>query len=448
MFMTRKNALILLIAMVFSGGISAQEINTAKLDSFFNALNSNNKGMGSFAISQGNKIVYQKSLGYSLIDTVNKVAATPNTLYRIGSITKTFTATLIFQLIDEKKLTLNTKLAKYFPQIPHAGQITVANLLSHKSGLADYVNDAKDQSWITNPHTKAEILDTITKGKIHFEPGTDQLYCNSGYWLLGNIIEKITGKPYGKVLTERIIKKTGLLHTFSSLPNNSDRLEARAYKPLPSWTEVKDIYFPNVIGVGDILSTPNDMVTFLNALLAGKLVSPESLSQMKSFTDNSPFGMGLIKVPFYNKTGMGHNGGTYGTYSTLYKFADNDLAFASCINGLNYPINDISIAILSICYNQPYQIPSFKAPLLTAQELDAVLGVYASKQIPLKITFSKEGSILIGQATGQSAFPLESVTKDQFKVNALGIAVEFNREKEEMILKQGGMTYLFVKEKN
>ena len=209
MFMTRKNALILLIAMVFSGGISAQEINTAKLDSFFNALNSNNKGMGSFAISQGNKIVYQKSLGYSLIDTVNKVAATPNTLYRIGSITKTFTATLIFQLIDEKKLTLNTKLAKYFPQIPHAGQITVANLLSHKSGLADYVNDAKDQSWITNPHTKAEILDTITKGKIHFEPGTDQLYCNSGYWLLGNIIEKITGKPYGKVLTERIIKKTG-----------------------------------------------------------------------------------------------------------------------------------------------------------------------------------------------------------------------------------------------
>lgn len=428
--------------------INAQEINKAKLDSFFNALNANNKNMGSYAISKGGKVVYQRSLGYSLMDSGNKVAATPATLYRIGSITKTYTATLIFQLIDEKKLTLNTKLAKYFPQIPNAEQITIANLLSHKSGLADYVNDAKDLTWITTPHTRAEILDTIAKGKVHFKPGTEQKYCNSGYWLLGNIIEKVTGKPYSKVLSDRISKKIGLLHTFSSLSNNSDKIEAHAYKPIPSWMKVKDIYFPNVIGVGDILSTPTDMLTFINALTGGKLLSPESLSQMKSFTDKSAFGMGLIKVPFYSKTGIGHNGGTYGTYSALYKFADDDLSFAACINGLNYPLNDINIAILSICYNQSYQIPSFKAPQLKTEELDPLLGVYASKQMPLKITFSKDGSTLISQATGQSAFPLETVTIDKFKADAFGIAIEFNREKGEMILKQGGMTFLFVKEKN
>ncbi len=290
-------------------------------------------------------------------------------------------------------------------------------------------------------------MDTISKGKVHFVPGADQRYCNSGYWLLGNIIEKIMGKPYSNVVSDRIFKKIGLLHTYSSLPNNSNQLEARAYKPLPSWTSVKDIYFPNVIGVGDILSTPNDMVTFINALTAGKLISAESLSQMKTFTDKSPFGMGLIKVPFYSKMGIGHNGDTYGTYSALFKFADNDLSFASCVNGLNYALNDINIAILSICYNQPFQIPSFKAPLVKTEDLDPLLGVYASKQIPLKITFSKDGSTLISQATGQSAFPLEAITKDKFKANAFGIAVEFNRKKEEMTLKQGGMTFLFVKGK-
>ncbi len=142
----KTNAFILLMALIFAGRINAQEINTARLDSFFNALSANNKSMGSFAISKGGKVVYQKALGYSLIDSGEKITATPNTLYRIGSITKTFTATLIFQLIDEKKLTLNTKLAKYFPQMPNAEQITIAHLLSHKSGLADFVNDAKDFS--------------------------------------------------------------------------------------------------------------------------------------------------------------------------------------------------------------------------------------------------------------------------------------------------------------
>lgn len=423
----------------------AQEINTAKLDSFFNALDANNRCMGSFAISQKGKIIYQKSLGYSSLEGNNKLPATSVTLYRIGSMTKMFTATLIFQLIEEGKLSLDTKLYKYFPQMPNAEKISIENLLNHTSGLVDYVNDTDNKAWITNPHTKAELLQTIAGKKVHFEPGTKQLYCNSGYLLLSYILEDITGKPYSKLIKNRISGKIGLQHTFSSRLNESEKAEARPYRRTTSWNKIKDIYFPNIIGVGDMLSTPTDMLTFINALATGKLVKPESYDQMRMFKDQDVFGMGLTRVPFYGKIGVGHGGDTYGSHSVTSRF-DDDLSFSSCINGANYPVNDISIAILSICYHLPFNIPDLKPVEIKSEDLDAHLGIYASKQIPLKITFTKQGTVLMAQATGQSEFPLEALTKDKFKFDAYDILVEFNTDKKEMILKQSGKTTLFVKE--
>jgi CubicO group peptidase (beta-lactamase class C family) len=423
----------------------AQEINTEKLDSFFNALSANNRCMGSFAISQKGKIIYQKSIGYSSLEGNNKIPATPVTLYRIGSMTKMFTATLIFQLIEEGKLSLGTKLNKYFPQMPNAAKITIGNLLNHTSGLADYVNDTDNRAWITDPHTKAELLQTIAGKKVHFEPGAQQLYCNSGYLLLSYILEDIAGKTYSKLIKNRISSKIGLQHTFSSRPNESEKAEARPYQRTTSWNKIKDIYFPNVIGVGDILSTPTDMLAFINALAKGKLVKPESYNQMRTFEDQYTFGMGLTRVPFYEKIGIGHGGDTYGSHSVTSRF-DDDLSFSSCVNGANYPVNDISIAILSICYHRPFDIPGLKQVEIKSEDLDAHLGIYASKQIPLKITFTKQGTVLMAQATGQSEFPLETVSKDKFKFDAYDILVEFNTDKKEMILKQGGKTTLFIRE--
>jgi D-alanyl-D-alanine carboxypeptidase len=423
----------------------AQEINTAKLDSFFNALSANNRCMGSFAISQKGKIIYQKSIGYSSLEGNNKIPATPFTLYRIGSMTKMFTATLIFQLIEQGKLSLDTKLYKFFPQMPNATKITIENLLNHTSGLADYVNDTDNKAWITDPHTKAELLQSIAGKKVHFEPGAKQLYCNSGYLLLSYILEDITGKPYSKLIKNRISGKIGLQHTFSSKANESENAEARPYQRTTSWVKIKDIYFPNIIGVGDMLSTPADMLTFINSLAAGKLVKPESYNQMRTFEDQYTFGMGLTRVPFYEKIGIGHGGDTYGSHSVTSRF-DDDLSFSSCVNGANYPVNDISIAILSICYHRPFDIPDLKQVEIKSEDLDAHLGIYASKQMPLKITFTKQGTVLMAQATGQSKFALETVSKDKFKFDADDILVEFNTDKKEMILKQSGRTTIFVRE--
>lgn len=437
---------LLFLIFLYPVKSSAQEINAAKLDSFFNILGDHNMNMGSFAVAKNGKLVYQRSLGYSSLGP-DTIRATSATRYRIGSITKTFTATMIFQLIDEGKLSLSTKLAKYFPQLPNAEKITISDLLSHTSGLIDYVNDVTDKSWITNPHPKAELLDTIAKGKVHFLPGTKQQYSNSGYLLLGYILEEITGKSYSKLIDIRIIKKTGLRNTSSGEPNNSGKNEAIPYQMGNKWNGVKDIYFPNVIGVGDILSTPADLLTFMGALSSGKLISANSYAQMSSFKDQNQMAMGLIRVPFYTQTGLGHNGGTYGSYSVLYNFKESGISIASCVNGMNYALNDISIALLSISNDRPFQIPSSKEIILKSEELDSYLGVYATTALPMKITVTKNGTSLIAQATGQGAFTLKAIAKDKFKFDAAGIILEFSADKEEMTLKQGGQTFLFNKEK-
>lgn len=424
-----------------------QNINTAKLDSFFNALDQNKRVMGSFAVAKDGKTVYTRSVGYSLKTPADSTLATATTKYRIGSISKVFTATMVFQLIDEGKLSLDTKLNKYFPKLPNAERITIGQLLTHSSGLMDYVNDVADKNWITKPHSRAELLDTIARRKVHFEPGAKQQYSNSGYLLIGYILEKITGKSYSKSLETRIINKIGLKNTSSSIPKNKGTDEARPYKFLNSWENVVDIYFPNVVGVGDILSTPTDMVTFINALTSDKLITKKSFLQMSNFKDKDVFAMGLIKVPFYDQTGLGHNGGTYGSYSVLYAFKDSGISFASCTNGLNYSLNDISIGILSISNNKPYQIPTFKVIVFKPEELEAYTGVYSNPTFPIKITITQEGQSLFGQGSGQQPFPFEAIAKDKFKFDGAGIVIEFNKEKQGMTFTQGGQNLQFTKEK-
>lgn len=424
-----------------------QEINTKKLDSFFNVLRDQNKAMGSFAIAKNGKIIYEKSLGYSTLGP-DTILAGSATRYRIGSISKIFTAVMIFQLIDEGKLSLDTKLSKYFPQMPEADKISMGNLLSHTSGLMDYVNDVADKDWITNPHPKAEVLDTIAKRKLHFLPGEKQQYSNSGYLLMGYILEKITGKTYSKLLETRVVKKINLKNTVSSVANNLGDKEAKPYRMIQKWIDVKDIYFPNVIGVGDILSTPADLLIFINALSSGKLISQKSYTQMSTFIGRNGFGMGLIRVPFYKQVGLGHNGGTYGSFSAVYDFKETGISIASCINGLNYPLNDINVAVLTISNGMPFLLPDFKSTPLTTEELAAYPGVYVNKKLPFKMLIARNGEALTAQATGQSAFPIAAVSKGVFKFDGAGIVLEFNLEKQEMTLKQGGMVYVFSKEEN
>ena len=171
----------LLIGILSQTGLT-QNFDKTKLDNYFNTLEANNKFMGSVAVSKNGAIIYTKSVGFS--DIENNVKANENSKYRIGSISKTFTAVLVLKAVEEKKLDLNQTIEKYFPTIKNAEKITIKHLLSHRSGIHNFTNDKDYLTWNTQPKTEKEMVEIITKAGSDFEPDSKAEYSNSNFVLL------------------------------------------------------------------------------------------------------------------------------------------------------------------------------------------------------------------------------------------------------------------------
>lgn len=433
-----------ILLAVLSYGTSFSQVNKPRLDSLFNILAEKNKAMGSMTISKNGTVLYSKAIGYSLISENEKTPSTSITKYRIGSISKMFTATMIFQLIEEEKITLTTTLDTYFPNLPNAKKITISNLLNHRSGLHNFTDHPDFTTWMTNPKTQEEMLAVISKYKVDFQPNKKASYSNSNYVVLGFIIEKISNQSYSKNLSERITSKISLVNTYFGSKTNANNNESFSYQFASSWKQQPETDLSIPGGAGAIVSTPTDLTQFIEALFSMKLISQSSLNQMKKITDG--YGMGMFQTPFYSKKAYGHSGRIDGFSSDLAYFPEDSLAIAYCTNGQVYPMNDILLGVLSICFSQDYSIPTFNIISLKTEDLDNYLGVYSSKQIPIKITITKENTVLFAQATGQSSFPLEATEKDKFKFDQAGVIIEFNTDKNELTLKQGGGNFLFTKD--
>ncbi|HEX6125467.1 MAG TPA: serine hydrolase domain-containing protein, partial [Pyrinomonadaceae bacterium] len=163
---------LLLTLSVVSGGYSqAQAFDKAKLDQLFDRLSEKNKAMGSLVIAKDGNVVYARTVGYSMINATEKKPITAATRFRIGSISKMFTATMVLQLVDEKKLKLTDTLDNYFPKVPNAGKITIAHILSHRSGIRGLGGDQEFRNLRTKGATPAELLAMIENaGPSNFEP--------------------------------------------------------------------------------------------------------------------------------------------------------------------------------------------------------------------------------------------------------------------------------------
>lgn len=437
---------LLPLLLCISSFAAAQNINTVKLDSFFNALEKDNKGMGSVAISKNNKLLYSKSVGYSYINNEIKKPANNTTKYRIGSISKTFTAVIIFQLIEENKLQLTDKLSKWFPNILDADKTTIENLLNHSSGLYNVTNDPTYLLWNTNPISQKQMLDYIVKTKQQFTPGTKHEYSNTNYILLTYIIEKITGKSYAENVKQRITDKMKLKNTYYGSKTDTAKNEAFSYTfKNNNWTQETETDMSIPLGAGAILSTAEDLVKFAEAFFTYKLLTKESIDKMKQM--NEGFGYGLFEIPFYNRKALGHNGGIDGFVSNMGYFTTDSIAFAYTSNGVNYKFNDVLIAILSNIFNRDFTVPDFTALPYehNAAELNAITGMYSSTAFPLKIEITTDGKKLFAQATGQSAFELSSVSKNKFEFTDARITVTFYPDKNQMEFKQG-VTIMMTKE--
>ena len=439
--MKRKFFAILIIGLL-SQICFAQNVDKAKLDNYFKTIETNNKFMGSIAVSQNGKIIYSKSIGFS--DFENNIKANENSKYRIGSISKTFTSVLVLKAIEENKLQLNQFIDKFFPTIKNAEKITIKHLLSHRSGIHNFTDNEDYMTWNTQAKTEKEMINIITKAGIDFEPDSKIEYSNSNFVLLTYILEKTFKKTYAELLTKYITEPLGLTNTYLGSKINTKNNECNSYRFMETWKLEPETDISIPLGAGGIVSTPSNLVKFSNALFGGKLLKKESLELMKTIKDNH--GIGLFQIPFYDKIGYGHTGGIDGFTSVLSYFSDKNISYAMTSNGTNYNNNNISIAVLSAVYNKPYDIPEFTTYIVKSEDLDKYLGVYASTQIQLKIMVTKKNNTLIAQATGQSSFPLEATEKDTFKFYQAGIVLEFNPSENTMILKQGGGQFAFKKE--
>ena len=334
----------------------SQELNTNKLDELFDSLEERNEAMGSITISKNNKILYSRAIGYRYVSDEDKIPADTETKYRIWSITKTYTATMILQLIEKGKLTLETKLKGFFQEIPNSGIITIKDMLSHRSGIHDFTKEQPEAPAAIEGNSREIIVKNIARFNPDFRPNEKLDYSNSNYLLLGYIIEHLDEASYGVALSNRISSKIGLKNTYFGV-GALDSVENKSfsYQFDKKWTEVDEGEFSGLIpaGAGGIVSTPSDMAQFIEALFTGKLISEKSLAEM---TAGEGYGLGIFRMPFDNTMGFGHTGGYIASESSLTYYPQDSLSIAYCTNGIAYSKERILDHVLRIYHNKPFAV--------------------------------------------------------------------------------------------
>ena len=425
----------LLISILIVGQSLAQDFNRAKMDSLLARFAEFDRGMGTLSLSTDTGEVYSYSIGYS--DLAEGRKANHDTKYRIGSITKMFTATIIMKLVDQGELSLEDTLSKFYPSIPNAGKISIEDLLRHRSGIYNMTQDSTYENWMESQQSKEDLVNRISAYESQFEPGSKASYSNSGYVLLTFIAEDVYGKPYVEIMEEEICQPCQLKQTIYGGKIDPSQNEAFSYEAAGEWTLSRETDMSVPRGAGGIISTASDLNLFLKCLYMDSLVSEKSLEKMMKI--KSSFGIGMITVPFYSRKAYGHTGGIDAFRSNSFYFPKDSLAVSYVSNGQRTPVNNLMIGVLSIYFGKDYTLPVYKESIqLKAEDLDQYLGVYATDKMPIKITITKKANTLYGQDSAQPSFPLEATAEHQFQFEAAGLTMTFNAEEGTMLFEQFG----------
>ncbi|MGO1584929.1 MAG: serine hydrolase domain-containing protein [Mesonia sp.] len=404
-------------------------------------LEQHHKMMESVAITKNGEKVYSRSIGFANVEKKKK--ANEKTKYRIGSITKSFTATVILQLIDEGKLTLNTNLAEFYPEIVNASEITIQQLLNHHSGLFNFTSAEDYLSINTKALSKEELLAIIKKNGKAFEPGEKGEYSNTNYLLLTFIAEDLDKDSFANILEKRIFKPLKLKNTQVGEKINSKKNEAFSYsRKMGAWKKEQETHMSIPLGAGNIISTPTDIAKFYTALLEGKLLSPGSLLNMKIFEDS--FGLGLFQLPYNENRAYGHTGGIDGFSSMAGYFPNEKMAFILTSNASSINLNDVALGVLAIYFKDNYQLPQYEEEVILSMEiLTSYEGVYGNDTFSLDISVTNDDGDLMAQATGQSSFKLTPTSKNTFVFKPAGIKITFKND--ILSIEQGEMTHALTK---
>ena len=436
----KKISLLLLFISLnsFSQYNSDSFFNKQKIDSLFNVLDINNEYMGTISVFKDKKEIYSRSIGYS--DINNNILSNESTRYRIGSISKIFTAVLIMQLVEEKKLNLNDKLSQYFPDIKLSNEITIEQLLTHRSGIYNYTDIKDYESWMEKPLSQKELISKINKNKRRFKPNKKFEYSNSNYFLLSLIIEQIENGSFNNILEKKILIPYNLNQTYCCTNEENNNVAKSYYNINNKWKEATNTDLRTAAGAGGVISTAKEINKFFNLLFNNKIINKESLDLMTYNLKTSDYGFGIFEYDFFNSSGYGHNGRIDGFISTACYFLEEEISVTYLNNGFRPDINRILIKVLGEAFKTDYTDKKKYLDFdITKQNLIEIQGVYKkSKKKNFKVKIKDNILVAsIDEGPIQLDFALSPITKNRFKSDILGIELEFYRKEKLVIIHQG-----------
>jgi D-alanyl-D-alanine carboxypeptidase len=334
---------------------------------------------GVVLVSKGDAVVYEKAFGFA--DRTFKVPNTVHTKFHIASVSKPITAAAVLLLAERGKLSLDDHVSKFVPDFPSGDRITIEELVTHYSGLADASSTPEYNDWARFPQTPASLVEKLAKMPMRSEPGTKYSYSNSNYHLLALIIEKASGLTYGDFLDENIFKPLGMTSTAHHGDEKTivDGL-ATGYLPKDADAFEKPPYFDWTAktGNGSLYTTAGDLLKFHHALQQGKLLKPETVTASYGF-GRKDRDVGMF---WYRREKNGHRsvyagGSSPGFKAHIERFIDDDVAVIVLANVYLASPRPIADDISSILWDEQPKLTAVpKAVARTREEMDHIKGTY------------------------------------------------------------------------
>ncbi len=428
--------------------LSAQDLST-KADALLNAYAQQDQFSGTVLIAKKSKVVFLKSYGEA--NREKKIKNSPETEYRIGSVTKQFTAALILKLQENKLLSVTDPLSKFIPDYPKGDSVLIENLLNHTSGIKSITTMKQYYAeWIGQPATLEQTVSRIKNESYSFSPGSKFEYSNSNYILLSYIAELATGRSFKQLMEQYIFKPLKMKHTGIDLNDRQSALKAIGYQASPE-NEYALARFNDMsvlAGAGAMYSTAADLYQWDRALYQTKFLSAASLQQMLQ-PNRFGYGFGWQIDTVKGRVEVSHSGSIDGYKSNIIRYPAEDVCIIFLSNYFESKGAQISKALTSLVFNEPYELPKQRKFIqLTVQEMQKLEGTYQMEKGPQVKVFIEDG-ILKGRLDQQQPFKLLAESATAFYIKPIDTEVLFQSDADgnisEMLFQQGKKKMVFRK---
>ncbi|WP_010249973.1 serine hydrolase [Acetivibrio cellulolyticus] len=409
------------------------------LEEYLNACADYRNFHGSVLVKKDGRVILAN--GYGMADYENNIPNMPNTRFAIASMTKQFTAMAILQLYENGKLNLDDKLSKYITDFARGEEITIHQLLTHTSGITNYTMLPEFWTMDKKDLNLDSIISMIKDKPLDFNPGESWNYSNSGYVLLGYIVENITGNSLEKYMEKNIFKPLKMKDTGVCYKNDKKMIKTVAYDGFLDIVPIDDSFALNgLFGAGYLYSTVEDINRWDKALNSDKLVSKNTMDLIFTphveIAPDNYYGYGWVIVGDGADKEIYHDGSVPGFSSIISRFVDRDTSIIILSNNstAGSGIYDIKNDLNSILLGQDVELPVEKKSItLDTEILDGLTGTYEVAP-GINFTISREENHLYAQLTGQEKYEIFAKSETQFFYRIVDAEISFTRDENGQVI--------------